>query len=141
MTKNQPLRTELSYFHLAPSGQRRAPAETRTIRDELNDLLEEYGYSTPAVTNIAQSYLRYLRPGERPRFSSWIIDDVVGPKATKLGEGFFVTQRMNVFVEDQLVATIRQVYLREFRILNREGRGLPLRTHSMRQVAPKKFVL
>lgn len=101
-----------AWFHLAPSGQRQPPKETRTIRDELNDLLAEYGYTSPAVTNIAHSYLRYLRPGERPRFSSWIIEDIVGPKTTKLGEGFFMSQKMNVFVDNELVATIRQRNLR-----------------------------
>ncbi|MGK2900872.1 MAG: hypothetical protein ACSLE9_19650 [Burkholderiaceae bacterium] len=101
-----------AYFNLAPSGQRRAVTERRTIRDELNDVLEEYGYVSPAVTNMSYTYHRYLRPGETPRFSSWIIDEISGPKLTKLGEGFFSTMRMNVFVGDELVATVRQRYLR-----------------------------
>jgi len=101
-----------AYFHLAPGGQRRAVAARRTIRDELNDVLEEYGYAVPAVTNMTYTYLRYLRPGERPHFSSWIIDEVTGPKLTKLGAGFFATMHMNVYVGAELVATILQRYLR-----------------------------
>lgn len=118
-----------AYFHLAPSGQRQPPQETRTIRDELNVVLAEYGYTTPAVTNISHSYLRYLRPGERPRFSSWIIEEIVGPKTTKLGEGFFLTFKMNVFVDDELVATIRQRNLRS-RPAAREAGSKPAMTES-----------
>lgn len=101
-----------TYFNLLPSGQRQALASRRTIRDELNEVLESHGYASPAVTNMTYTYLRYLRPGERPRFSSWIIDAVTGPKQTKLGSGFFVTMHMDVFVGDEQVATILQRYIR-----------------------------
>lgn len=99
------------YFYAAPGGQRRTHAEP-TLRDELNDVLESHGYSSPAVTNMSYTYARYLRPGETPRFSSWIIEEIVGPKVTKIGEGFFVTMRIDVFVGEEPVATIRQRYLR-----------------------------
>jgi acyl dehydratase len=99
------------YHYAAPGGQRRTPAQ-RTLRDELNDLLEAHGFTSPAVTNMSYTFARYLRPGETPRFSSWIIEDIVGPKVTKIGEGFFATMRIDVFVGEEPVATIRQRYLR-----------------------------
>jgi acyl dehydratase len=99
------------YHRAAPGGQRRTPAQ-RTLRDELNDLLEEHGYSSPAVANMSYTFARYLRPGETPRFSSWIIEEIAGPKVTKIGEGFFATMRIDVFVGEEPVATIRQRYLR-----------------------------
>jgi acyl dehydratase len=99
------------YFYAAPGGQRRTHPEP-TLRDELNDVLEAYGYSSPAVTNMSYTYARYLRPGETPRFSSWIVEEIAGPKVTKIGEGFFVTMRIDVFVGAEPVATIRQRYLR-----------------------------
>lgn len=101
-----------NYFYAAPGGQRRTSVEQRTIRDELNGVLQEHGYVSPAVTNMSYTYARYLRPGETPRFSSWIIEEISGPKATKIGEGFFATMRMDVFVGNEQVASIRQRYLR-----------------------------
>jgi len=100
-----------SYYYAAPGGQRRTHPEP-TLRDELNDVLESFGYSSPAVTNMSYTYARYLRVGETPRFSSWIIEEIAGPKVTKIGEGFFVTMRIDVFVGEEPVATIRQRYLR-----------------------------
>ena len=101
-------------FHLAPSGQRRAIGlgAAKTTRDELNEVLEAHGFVVPAVTNMTYTYHRYLRVGERPRFSSWIIDSVTGPKQTKLGLGFFAAMHIDVFVGEEKVATIAQVYLR-----------------------------
>lgn len=100
------------YFHNAAMGQRRAGPSVPTVRDEMNALLESRGFASPVVTDIAYTFDRYLRPGEWPRFSSWIVDDVVGPKTTKVGVGFFVSLRLEVYVGDERVATIRQRYLR-----------------------------
>ncbi len=100
------------YFHNAAMGQRRAGATVPTVRDEMNTLLESRGFASPVVTDTSYTFERYLRPGEWPRFSSWIIDDVVGPKTTKVGVGFFVSLRLEVYVGDERVATIKQRYLR-----------------------------
>lgn len=102
----------IRYFHLAPAGQQRPGSHRRTLREELNELLESFGYASPAVTNMTYGFRRYLRPGEQPRFSSWVIDRIQGPKVTKIGTGFFVDLRINVFVGEELVATIGQRYLR-----------------------------
>lgn len=100
------------YFHNAPTGQRRSGPAVPTVRDEMNALLESRGFASPVVTDTSYTFERYLRPGEWPRFSSWIVDDVVGPKATKVGVGFFVSLRLEVYVGDERVATIKQRYLR-----------------------------
>ena len=100
------------YFHNAAMGQRRAGPSVPTVRDEMNTLLESRGFASPVVTDTSYSFDRYLRAGEWPRFSSWIIDDVVGPKTTKVGVGFFVSLRLEVYVGSERVATIKQRYLR-----------------------------
>lgn len=100
------------FFHLAPSGQRSTARARRTIRDELNEVLQERGFDSPAVTDMTYVYERYLRIGERPSFSSWVIDAISPPKRTALGLGFFVTMHMTVTVGGELIATIRQRYLR-----------------------------
>ncbi len=100
------------YFHCAARGQRRTQFDNPTIRDELNALLDSQGFNAPIVTNTSYTVERYLRPGERPRFSSWIVEDVVGPKFTKLGTGFFASMRADVFVGEEKVSSIAQRYLR-----------------------------
>lgn len=100
------------YFHNAPSGQRRSGPAVTTVRDEINALLESRGFASPVVTDVSYTFERYLRPGEWPRFSSWIVDGIVGPKATKVGTGFFVSLRLEVYVGAERVATIKQRYLR-----------------------------
>jgi len=100
-------------FTLLPGGQRRKVAERITIRDELNELLARHGYDAPAVTNMEFEYTRYLRPGDLLHYSSWTIEEIAGPKATRLGQGFFIT--ISLAVTDQggnPVATVRQTYLR-----------------------------
>src|SRR5690606_9848634 len=44
-------------------------------------------------TNCEQTYHRYLRPGQLVEVAAELTD-VVGPKRTALGEGFFITQRI-----------------------------------------------
>jgi uncharacterized OB-fold protein len=56
----------------------------------MNAVLDEAGYTSVVATDCEQRYVRYLRPGERLSVRSRLID-VVGPKRTALGEGWFVT--------------------------------------------------
>lgn len=56
-------------------------------------------------TNCEQSYERYLRVGERVRVTT-ALDSVVGPKATGMGVGYFVTSRSRWYVGEELVATM-----------------------------------
>ena len=79
--------------------------------------LNEAGYTSVVATNCDQVYYRYLRHGERlsVRVS---LTDLVGPKRTALGEGWFFTTRNTWYSGDEPVATM------DFRILKfRPGRA------------------
>ena len=56
-------------------------------------LFDEAGYIGVVATNCEQTYHRYLHPGEQVSVTAELTD-VVGPKLTALGEGFFITQRI-----------------------------------------------
>lgn len=66
-------------------------------------LFDEAGYIGVVATNCEQTYHRYLRPGEEVSVSAELTD-VVGPKNTALGEGFFITQKITWSVGDEDVA-------------------------------------
>jgi uncharacterized OB-fold protein/acyl dehydratase len=66
-------------------------------------LFDESGYIGVVATNCEQTYHRYLRPGERVSITSEM-GDVVGPKQTALGEGWFVNQHIVWRVGDEDVA-------------------------------------
>ena len=53
-------------------------------------LFDEAGYLGVVATNCEQTYHRYLRPGEEVSVTAELTD-VVGPKQTALGEGFFIS--------------------------------------------------
>ncbi|ULE35157.1 bifunctional MaoC family dehydratase N-terminal/OB-fold nucleic acid binding domain-containing protein [Mycobacterium sp. IDR2000157661] len=57
------------------------------------ELFDEAGYVGVVATNCEQTYHRYLRVGEEVSVAAELTD-VVGPKKTALGEGFFITQRI-----------------------------------------------
>jgi hypothetical protein len=73
-------------------------------------LFDEAGYIGVVATNCEQTYHRYLRPGEEVSIASEM-RDVVGPKQTALGEGWFVNQHITWRVGDEDVAEM------EWRIL------------------------
>ncbi|BBX20080.1 DNA-binding protein [Mycolicibacterium duvalii] len=54
-------------------------------------LFDDAGYVGVVATNCEQTYHRYLQPGEELTVHAEITD-VVGPKQTALGEGFFINQ-------------------------------------------------
>lgn len=67
----------------------------RTADDPLGlmtEILDEAGYTSVVATNCNQVYHRYLTPGEEVTIES-VLEDVVGPKTTGLGEGWFFTTR------------------------------------------------
>ncbi len=66
-------------------------------------LFDDAGYIGVVATNCEQTYHRYLRPGEEVSVSAELTD-VVGPKKTALGEGFFITQKISWQVGDEDVA-------------------------------------
>jgi uncharacterized protein len=84
-------------------------------------LFDDAGYIGVVATNCEQTYHRYLRPGEEVSIASEM-RDVVGPKQTALGEGWFVNQHITWRVGDEDVAEM------EWRILKfkpRESEAAP----------------
>src|SRR6201993_513612 len=67
------------------------------------ELFDDAGYIGVVATNCEQTYHRYLQPGEHVSIASEM-GDVVGPKQTALGEGFFVNQHITWRVGDEDVA-------------------------------------
>jgi uncharacterized protein len=65
--------------------------------------LDEVGYRAVVATNCAQTYHRYLRPGEVLSLQSELVG-VTGPKRTALGEGWFVTTRNTWYSAGEPVA-------------------------------------
>ncbi|MCV7282588.1 OB-fold domain-containing protein [Mycolicibacterium flavescens] len=63
------------------------------------DLFDEAGYIGVVATNCEQTYHRYLRTGEQVSVTAELTD-VVGPKSTALGEGFFITQKITWYSGD-----------------------------------------
>ncbi|MFL6086230.1 MAG: bifunctional MaoC family dehydratase N-terminal/OB-fold nucleic acid binding domain-containing protein [Mycobacterium sp.] len=66
-------------------------------------LFDDAGYIGVVATNCEQTYHRYLRPGEEVSVAAELTD-VMGPKRTALGEGFFITQKITWQVGDEDVA-------------------------------------
>jgi uncharacterized OB-fold protein len=69
---------------------------TRPDDDPLGRILELFdaaGYIGVVATNCDQTYHRYLRPGDEVSVTAELTD-VIGPKNTALGEGFFITQKI-----------------------------------------------
>ncbi|WP_172800513.1 bifunctional MaoC family dehydratase N-terminal/OB-fold nucleic acid binding domain-containing protein [Mycobacterium sp. IS-1496] len=54
-------------------------------------LFDDAGYVGVVATNCEQTYHRYLQPGDEVTIHAEITD-VVGPKQTALGEGYFINQ-------------------------------------------------
>jgi uncharacterized OB-fold protein/acyl dehydratase len=78
----------------------RAPDDPLT---KILQLFDDAGYIGVVATNCEQTYHRYLRPGEEVSVAAELTD-VVGPKRTALGEGFFITQKITWQVGDEDVA-------------------------------------
>jgi uncharacterized OB-fold protein/acyl dehydratase len=66
-------------------------------------LFDDAGYVGVVATNCEQTYHRYLQPGEEVSVSAEL-GDVVGPKQTALGEGWFINQHIVWQVGDEDVA-------------------------------------
>ena len=86
-------------------------------------LFDDAGYVGVVATNCEQTYHRYLRPGEEVSVSAELTD-VVGPKQTALGEGYFISQRITWQVGDEDVAEMDWRILK-FRPLEADKPGLP----------------
>jgi uncharacterized OB-fold protein/acyl dehydratase len=66
---------------------------------KMMNLFDEAGYVGVVATNCEQTYHRYLRPGEDVSISAELTD-VIGPKRTALGEGYFINQKITWTVGD-----------------------------------------
>ncbi|OBI09639.1 DNA-binding protein [Mycolicibacter heraklionensis] len=78
----------------------------RPADDPLGKVMELFdgaGYVGVVATNCEQTYHRYLRPGEEVSVTAEVTD-IVGPKHTGLGEGYFVTQKIRWWVGEENVA-------------------------------------
>lgn len=78
----------------------------RTMDDPLGlmmGILDEAGFTSVVATNGESTYHRYLRLGEQPSIAT-TLEEVVGPKKTGLGMGWFVTTRNIWYVDDKPVA-------------------------------------
>ena len=84
-------------------GPRRCPCADDDPLSKILGLFDDAGYIGVVATNCEQTYHRYLRPGEEVSVSAELTD-VVGPKRTALGEGFFITQKITWQVGDEDVA-------------------------------------
>ncbi len=76
--------------------------EGRSDDDPLSKMMalfDEAGFVGVVATNCEQTYHRYLRPGEEVEIYAEITD-VVGPKQTALGEGYFINQLITWTVGD-----------------------------------------
>jgi uncharacterized OB-fold protein len=67
--------------------------------------LDEAGFTSVVATNSEQTYHRYLQHGEQVQVRSRL-RDVVGPKCTALGEGWFVTTESTWYVGTEAVASM-----------------------------------
>jgi uncharacterized OB-fold protein len=104
---------------------------TRTDDDPLGlvtNAFDSAGYTSVVATNCAQRYLRPLRVGEQLTVRARLTD-VVGPKQTALGEGYFATTQSTWYVGDEPVAEMT------FRILKfKPGAPRADRTQGLRPV-------
>ncbi|HEX6521219.1 MAG TPA: OB-fold domain-containing protein [Streptosporangiaceae bacterium] len=82
------------------------------------NVLDAAGYTSIVATNSSQEYHRYLKVGEQLAVRSRLLD-VVGPKRTALGEGWFVTTRSTWYSGDEPVGTM------DFRVLKFRPDGMP----------------
>ena len=84
-------------------GPRRGSCADDDPLTKILELFDDAGYIGVVATNCEQTYHRYLRPGEEVSVAAELTD-VVGPKRTALGEGFFITQKITWQVGDEDVA-------------------------------------
>ena len=90
-------------------GQRRA-GDGSDPMSQIVTVLEEAGYTSVVATNSDHVFHRYLRHGERLTLRV-ALTDLIGPKRTALGEGWFFTTRNTWYSGDEAVAAM------DFRIL------------------------
>jgi len=91
------------------AGQRRS-SDASDPTSQMVAVLEEAGYTSVVATNSDHVFRRYVRLGERLSLRVSLAD-LIGPKQTALGEGWFFTTRNTWYSGGEIVATM------DFRIL------------------------
>jgi len=91
------------------AGQRRT-ADAGDPTSQMVAVLEDAGYTSVVATNSDHVFRRYVRLGERISLRVSLAD-LIGPKQTALGEGWFFTTRNTWYSGGEIVATM------DFRIL------------------------
>lgn len=89
--------TMLQAWVMHPFGTRFGVGETASER--LTALLASRGFTSVVATNCEQTYVRYVRPGDRLTMRS-TIEAVSGQKDTALGTGHFITTRQDYLDAD-----------------------------------------
>jgi len=92
------------------AGQRQFDRDSSDPMGRIVNALDAAGFTSVVATNCDQVYHRYLRLGEQVSITV-SLTDLVGPKRTALGEGYFFTTRHTWYVGDEVVGTM------DFRIL------------------------
>ncbi len=83
------------------------------------ELFDDAGYVGVVATNCEQTYHRYLRPGEEVSVAAELTD-VVGPKQTALGEGFFINQKITWTVGDDVDDPVAEMNWRIMKFIPRD---------------------
>jgi hypothetical protein len=97
----------------------RRPSDDPLAR--IMQVLDDAGFTSIVATNCQQTYHRYLAHGEQLMLTT-SLQDVVGPKRTALGEGWFVTTRNIWYVGDEPVA---EMMFRVLKFRPEQGTGAP----------------
>ncbi len=96
---------------LAPRGEQLSDDGRPVGMLPVMEKLDAAGFTSVVATNTSHDYMRYLRPGDRLRLRSFVMD-VSPQKKTFLGEGhFFTTATEYLDAKNQVVGRI------EFRVL------------------------
>lgn len=86
------------------------PAPGSSTTDPMADaisVMNDAGFIAVVATNCEQSYLRYVKPGEK-LLHKYRIESISDEKKTALGAGHFLTQLLEYFTEDdEKVAQMR----------------------------------
>lgn len=83
-------------------------------RDQVLRRLDAAGYTSVVATDYSHEYLAVTRPGDRIH-ERRSVEDLVGPKQTALGDGFFVTSRYDYHTADGTHVGIGRMRLLKFR--------------------------
>ena len=99
-----------------------APGSSTTdAMSDASDVMVDAGYVAVVATNCEQTYLRYVKPGEKLHHK-YRLESMSEEKKTALGRGYFLTQLMEYCTEDgEKVAEMRFTILRYKPVNNESG--------------------